>query len=69
VKDTPAGVIEELQIQAIESAAEIGCPMQDTLEWEVAELLAEWLALLELVRDGAAGPAEVAEALRPPFTE
>ena len=51
-------------MQAVTTAAEIGCAMQATLEWEAEDLLAEWLGVLEAIRDGRAGRVEARTALR-----
>ena len=71
VKDTPAGIIEELLIAAKESADDLGLPAElfggDTLEGEAAALLAEWKAALEAIRGGVPDAQEVARRALDPL--
>lgn len=70
IPDTPEGLIENLQGQALESAAEIGCPAEDTLEWEAAEAIARYAEALEAIARGAPEPTEIAKrALNPALYE
>lgn len=65
MEDTPDGMIEELRFQAIEEAAETGVAQEETLYWEAADMLQEFLTALRGVASGVLDRQDIQDLLDP----